>query len=68
MRDASERTEGIEAGTVIFADTTEKDSRGTSRLLSDQTGHRKMAKRKNSHSDCKAPERIRDIIKKLSAP
>ena len=66
MRDVTERTEGIEAGTAILVGTNRKrivESALT--LLSDKGEYGKMAKRRNPYGDGKASERIRGIIENL---
>lgn len=66
MRDVTERTEGIEAGTAVLVGTNRKrivESALT--LLSDKGEYGKMAKRRNPYGDGKASERIRGIIKRL---
>jgi UDP-N-acetylglucosamine 2-epimerase (non-hydrolysing) len=66
MRDVTERTEGIEAGTAILVGTNRKRIVESARmLLSDEGEYRRMAKRKNPYGDGKASERIRDIVKGL---
>ncbi len=66
MRDVTERTEGIEAGTAILVGTSRKRIADTTRkLLSDQAEYNKMAKARNPYGDGRASERIRKVVKTL---
>lgn len=66
MRDITERTEGVDAGTAILVGTNRKKIVELARtLLSDKTAYRRMAKRKNPYGDGKASIRIRDILDRL---
>jgi len=68
LRDVTERTEGIEAGTAILVGTNKKKIVDSTRmLLSDAIAYRKMARRRNPYGDGKASLRIRDRVKKLMA-
>lgn len=63
MRDVTERTEGIEAGTAILVGTDRRRIvEETSRLLEDPRAYRAMARRKNPYGDGRACRRIRKII------
>jgi len=66
LRDVTERTEGIEAGTALLVGTNRRRIvESTIMLLSDRAEYRRMAKSRNPYGDGKASERIRDIMKKL---
>lgn len=66
MRDVTERTEGIEAGTALLVGTNKKKIVDTTRvLLLNQGAYNKMAKARNPYGDGRASERIRDIMKRL---
>jgi UDP-N-acetylglucosamine 2-epimerase (non-hydrolysing) len=66
LRDVTERTEGIKAGTGILVGTNKKKIIDSTRmLLSNTVAYRKMAQRRNPYGDGKASLRIRDIVKKL---
>jgi UDP-N-acetylglucosamine 2-epimerase (non-hydrolysing) len=68
MRDVTERTEGIEAGTALLVGTNRKRIVDTTRrLLSDKTEYKKMAKAGNPYGDGRASERISGIIKGVMA-
>jgi UDP-N-acetylglucosamine 2-epimerase (non-hydrolysing) len=66
MRDVTERTEGIEAGTAKLVGTDKEAIVSSVRtLLNDKSEYRKMAKRKNPYGDGKASARIRDCLKRI---
>jgi UDP-N-acetylglucosamine 2-epimerase (non-hydrolysing) len=66
MRDVTERTEGIEAGTAILVGTDKRKIISSTRMLLSHKGtYRKMAQRRNPYGDGKASARIRDIIKRF---
>ncbi len=66
MRDVTERTEGIEAGTAILVGTDRKKIISSTRMLLSHKGtYRKMAQRRNPYGDGKASARIRDISKRF---
>jgi UDP-N-acetylglucosamine 2-epimerase (non-hydrolysing) len=66
MRDVTERTEGIEAGTVKLVGTdVDKIVNETRRLLVDQSEYLRMAKTKNPYGDGKASERIVKIFRNM---
>ncbi len=66
MREVTERTEGIEAGTAKLVGTNrEKIAEEVSLLLEDKDEYRKMSKAVNPYGDGKASERIREIIEKV---
>jgi UDP-N-acetylglucosamine 2-epimerase (non-hydrolysing) len=66
MRDVTERTEGIEAGTGILVGTNKKKIVDSTRtLLFNTSVYRKMAQRRNPYGDGKASARIRDMIKRF---
>jgi UDP-N-acetylglucosamine 2-epimerase (non-hydrolysing) len=66
MRDVTERTEGIEAGTARIVGTdTDKIVRETSNLLTDKTAYDEMAKAVNPYGDGNASKRIIGIISKV---
>jgi UDP-N-acetylglucosamine 2-epimerase (non-hydrolysing) len=67
MRDITERTEGIDAGTAKIVGTDkDKIMREALNLLSDKTVYDKMAKAVNPYGDGNASKRIIDIISKVS--
>lgn len=66
MRDVTERTEGIEAGTALLVGTKRKNIVASAKiLLADKVQYDKMARSKNPYGDGKASERIRDILERL---
>ena len=66
LRDVTERTEGIDAGTAILVGTDRKKIiASTSMLLFNKDTYRKMAQCRNPYGDGKASMRIRDIVKRL---
>jgi len=66
LRDVTERTEGIKAGTGILVGTDRKKIIASTRtLLSHKGTYRKMAHRRNPYGDGKSSSRIRDILKRL---
>lgn len=66
MRDVTERTEGIDAGTALLVGTNkEKIVKSVRMLLSNKGEYNNMAKRRNPYGDGKSSLRIRDIVKKL---
>ncbi len=65
MRNVTERTEGIEAGTAKLIGTDrEKIFSETMRLLHDKKAYRKMAKANNPYGDGKSSEKIMNILKR----
>lgn len=69
MRDVTERTEGIKAGTALLVGTDPKKIVESAReLLHDRRAYEKMAKRRNPYGDGTASARIRDVFKKILAP
>ena len=68
MRDVTERTEGIDAGTARLVGTDrDKIVSSALRLLHNKRAYEKMAGCRNPYGDGKAAARIRDILKKISA-
>lgn len=66
MRDVTERTEGIDAGTALIVGTDMKKIFDATRmLLTDKREYRKMARRKNPYGDGKSSKRISTVIKRL---
>jgi UDP-N-acetylglucosamine 2-epimerase (non-hydrolysing) len=66
MRDITERTEGIDAGTAKIVGTDkDKIVREASKLLTDGAAYQKMAKAVNPYGDGNASKRIIDIISKV---
>ena len=66
MRDITERTEGIDAGTAKIVGTDkDKIFREALKLLTDKTVYDKMAKAVNPYGDGNASKRIIDIISKV---
>ncbi len=64
MREVTERTEGIKAGTAVLAGTDKKKIiEITERLLTDKKKYQKMAKAVNPYGDGKTSERVLKIIK-----
>ena len=65
LREVTERTEGIEAGTAALVGTDEKKIiKKVLQLLTDRAEYEKMAKMTSPYGDGKSSERILDIIKK----
>ncbi len=63
MRDVTERTEGIEAGTAKLVGTDrQKILFETCRLLTDRSEYDRMAQASNPYGDGKASERIRKVL------
>ncbi|MDK2887013.1 MAG: hypothetical protein PWP54_1593 [Thermosipho sp. (in: thermotogales)] len=66
MREITERTEGIKAGTAKLVGTDkEKIIKEVSVLLTNEVEYNNMAKAINPYGDGKASNRIRDIIKEV---
>ncbi len=66
MRDVTERTEGIKAGTAILTGTDEKSVyRQADELITRQEKYEKMSKAVNPYGDGKASRRILSVISKL---
>jgi UDP-N-acetylglucosamine 2-epimerase (non-hydrolysing) len=66
MRDVTERTEGIEAGTAKLVGTnTDKIIAETDILLSNPTAYAKMANAVNPYGDGTTSRRIVEIVKQL---
>lgn len=67
MRDLTERTEGVEAGTAVLVGTDQKKIVETVReLLHNRRAYEKMAKRRNPYGDGTASAQIRDVLKKIA--
>jgi UDP-N-acetylglucosamine 2-epimerase (non-hydrolysing) len=63
MRETTERTEGIDAGTARLVGTDEARIYGeTARLLSDDNAYREMAQARNPYGDGRATERILSVL------
>ncbi len=63
MREVTERTEGVDAGTAVLAGTTRNAIRGAvQRLLDDPAEYGRMARATNPYGDGQASERIADHI------
>lgn len=63
MRDATERPEAVEAGTVRLVGTNDElIVSEVLRLLSDQTAYDEMARAHNPYGDGKASQRITSIL------
>jgi UDP-N-acetylglucosamine 2-epimerase (non-hydrolysing) len=66
MRDVTERTEGIKAGTAVLVGTDRKKIvETTMELLHNRRAYEKMAKRRNPYGDGTASAQIRDVLKKI---
>lgn len=66
MRDVTERTEGIEAGTALLVGTKRTRIAASARmLLNDETLYKKMAKTRNPYGDGRSSQRIRDILRRV---
>ena len=66
LRDTTERTEGLKAGTLKLVGTdTEKIYKETSKLLTNLDAYKKMSEAINPYGDGKASERIVDIIERI---
>lgn len=67
MRDVTERTEGIDAGTAKIVGTKRDRIIGeVSQLLNDRNEYDVMAKSVNPYGDGKASRRIREILGRYS--
>ena len=67
MRDVTERTEGIDAGTAILVGTNSKRIVETAqRLLHNRKAYEKMAKCRNPYGDGTASAQIGDLLRKMS--
>ncbi len=67
MRDVTERTEGIDAGTAVLVGTDRtKIVESTLRLLKNRKAYDKMAEQKNPYGDGTAAAQIREILKKIA--
>lgn len=66
MRDVTERTEGIEAGTakLVGTDRTRIVKEATL-LLDDESCYRAMSNKKNPYGDGKSSERIREVMSSI---
>jgi UDP-N-acetylglucosamine 2-epimerase (non-hydrolysing) len=63
LRDATERPEGVTAGTVRLVGTNKEKIIGSvSQLLSDSNAYRQMAEAVNPYGDGRASERIRQAL------
>ena len=63
MRETTERTEGIDAGTARLVGTDEERIYGeTARLLSDEAAYQEMAQARNPYGDGRAAERILSVL------
>lgn len=66
MRDVTERTEGIDAGTAKLVGTNKRQIVGeTVKLLEDPAAYAAMAHRKNPYGDGTTSQRIREVLSKL---
>jgi len=66
MRDVTERTEGVDAGTARLVGTAEETIREESlRLLTDRAAYEKMSGAVNPYGDGKTSGRIADILRRL---
>ena len=66
MRDATERPEGVAAGTLLLAGTSEQGVyRAVSTLLDDQAAYGAMARAENPYGDGHACERIADALERI---
>ncbi len=66
MRDVTERTEGIDAGTAILVGTDRtKIVESTLSLLHNKRAYDKMAKQRNPYGDGTSAARIRNVLKKI---
>ena len=66
MRTATERSEGVEAGTLRLVGVTEESIyNSTKELLNDSLMYEKMSKATNPYGDGHASERIVNVLKKL---
>ncbi len=67
MRDVTERTEGIDAGTAVLVGTDRtKIVESTLRLLKNKKAYGEMARQRNPYGDGTAAAQIRDILKKIT--
>jgi UDP-N-acetylglucosamine 2-epimerase (non-hydrolysing) len=67
MREVTERTEGVDAGTAILAGTSRTAIRGAvQRLLDDPDEYGRMARATNPYGDGKAAERIAEHISRIA--
>ena len=65
MRDATERPEGVEAGTLKLIGTTGNSvARGFSRLLDDPDAYAEMSRASNPYGDGHACERIIEVLER----
>ena len=65
MRDTTERPEGVEAGTLKLAGTTEEGLyQAACRLLEDETLYDSMRRAVNPYGDGRASRRIGDILER----
>jgi UDP-N-acetylglucosamine 2-epimerase (non-hydrolysing) len=63
MREVTERTEGIDAGTALLVGTSrERIAYEVTRLFGDQTAYARMARSANPYGDGHATDRILDIL------
>lgn len=66
MRDVTERPEGVAAGTLLLAGTSEEGVyRALSRLLDDPAAYDAMARAENPYGDGRACQRIADVLEKV---
>jgi UDP-N-acetylglucosamine 2-epimerase (non-hydrolysing) len=66
MRNVTERTEGIEAGTAVLVGTDRaKIVESTRKLLHNRRAYEKMSKRRNPYGDGTAASQIRDVLIKI---
>lgn len=66
MRDVTERPEGVAAGTLLLAGTSEEGVyRAVSRLLDDPAAYGAMARAENPYGDGFACRRIADVLEKV---
>lgn len=66
MRDVTERTEGIEAGTAKLVGTDKtRIVKEATLLLDDESCYRAMSNKKNPYGDGKSSERIREVMSSI---
>ena len=68
MRDSTERTEGIESGTLLLTGVEEERIyRSVAKLLEDKKAYDLMSTAKNPYGDGEASRRIADILLKINS-
>lgn len=66
MRDATERPEGVRAGTLLLTGTSEQGVyRALTRLLDDPSAYEAMERAVNPYGDGHASERIADVLEQI---